>query len=258
MAVQWTPRQAAERQVDAAVLFLERLDVSAQARRGLHRLCSIANAHGRPQVGFAGISLGGLAPSPPRQHREDNVVKKDGKSKKRKPRKKTEVRKNNDREALDRKWEERRVKEQQQQALAAATDEVPKVPPGPVARDSTPPGLLVSQIQGASSTPKSTAVLATFKQPEPMDDTQVFHFLAGAKHKPPPSPDAAKAIAKIRAQKLQREGSPEKAMNPNATAFQPSASAERSVQQIGAAAFTGTFSWPASSSSTSQNGSGAR
>ena len=80
-----------------------------------------------------------------------------------------------------------------------------------------------------------------------MDDAQVFHFAAGGKRQMPLSPDVAKAIAAARAQKNQREGSPLKGLNPTALAFHPSAAAEQSVQQIGDAAFTRTFSRPASS-----------
>ena len=91
------------------------------------------------------------------------------------------------------------------------------------------------------------------------DDSNVFHFAAGGKRGAPPSPAAAKAIAAIRAlPKKGREISPVKGLNPNAIAFQFKASAERSAQQIDDAAFMKTFTWPASSSSMSQNGSGTR
>ena len=84
--------------------------------------------------------------------------------------------------------QERRAKEQQQQILAAADADAQKVPPGSAGPGSTPPGLLVSPMQGASSMPTSTAVLANSKQPERMDDAQVFHFTAGGKRGETPSP----------------------------------------------------------------------
>ena len=82
-----------------------------------------------------------------------------------------------------------------------------------------------------------------------MDDSQVFHFAAGGKRGAPLSPAAAKAPSAVRAlPKKGREGSPEKGLNPSATAFQPLAAAEQSGQQIGAAAnFMRTFTRPASS-----------
>ena len=85
---------------------------------------------------------------------------------------------------------------------------------------------------------------ASDEQPESMDDKPIFHFTAGGKRQTPLSPDAAPAIAAIRAQKNQREGSPLKGLNPTAIAFHPSAAAEQSGQQIGQsdAAFTRTFS----------------
>ena len=82
-----------------------------------------------------------------------------------------------------------------------------------------------------------------------MVDTQVFHFAAGGKRGAPPSPAAAKSLAAVQAlPKKGREVSPTKGLNPTAMAFQPSAAAGQSEQQIGDAAdFTRTFTWPASS-----------
>ena len=118
------------------------------------------------------------------------------------------------------------------------------------------PGLNAARVacaadEGASSTPTTTAVLANSKQPERMDDAQVFHFTAGGKRGETPSPAAAQVIAASRAlPKKGREFSPTKGLNPSALTFQPSAAADQSGQQIGDAAnFTRTFTRPASSDS---------
>jgi hypothetical protein len=78
----------------------------------------------------------------------------------------------------------------------------------------------------------------------------VITHVAGGKRGAPVSPTAAK-LAALCALKHMREDSPTKGMNSNALVFQPTASCEQSVQQIGDAAFTRTFSRPASSSTTS-------
>ena len=56
----------------------------------------------------------------------------------------------------------------------------------------------------------------------------------------------------MRAEACAREASPQKGLNPNTPAFQPSASPGQTVLRFGDAAFTWTFTRPASSSTTGQ------
>ena len=259
----WEPRQAAEFKANAAVLFCERLEASAQARRGLHRFLGIARAHGRSAATIAGIKL--ESPAPPlqkslvTQQREQNRAGEPArKSPLRRPRKKTEARKKKEQEKLEAKWQQRKVQQQQpqqQQCVPLPPPPPPPPLPPPPAPDgvvSQPPGLLSVPTPLISSTPTSTIPSAADKQPERMDDTGVISHAAGGKRGAPLSPTAAK-IAALCAKHM-REGSPTKGTNPDALAFQPTASSGQSVQQIGDAAFTRTFSRPASSSTTSASG----
>ena len=243
----WEPRQAAEFKADAATLFCERLEASAQARRGLHRLLGIARAHGRSTATIAGIRFD--APDAPlhtrvifQQRRQETGDRSVSGSHARKPRKKTEARKQKEQEKLEAKWQRR--KEQQQQSLLP-----PQPPPPPL------PGLQPQPTPSFVTTPTSTIPSAVMQQPEGMDDSEVVSHVAGGKRDAPSTSTAAKLAALLA--KKSREVSPRKGMNPDAIAFRPPASSEQSVQQIGDAAFTRTFSRPASSSTTSQNGSGS-
>ena len=109
-----------------------------------------------------------------------------------------------------------------------------------------PMPLLPAQSQSDPLTTPTVWLSATAPvQPERMDDERA------SKRRPPSSPVAATPTAP---RAKQRVDSPsEQGLNPNATAFlpNPSASSGRSAQPIGEAAFTRTFSRPASSSSTS-------
>ncbi|MDC0526089.1 hypothetical protein OAO87_03725 [bacterium] len=247
-----TPRQAAERQVDAAVLFLERLDASAQARRGMHRFLNIANAHGLKGANFAGIKLDGPSPKQQPPRREDNVGKKAGGSKKGKPRNKSEACLQKDRENLETKWQKRREKEQQQQcavsagaadvALRCATCASQRGLGSAWAACAADAGCLFDvDVDGRIGEGQAVREYGRLAGVTVCRRWQTWGAAVARCRE--------QAIAAIRAlPKKGREGSPEKGLNPNAIAFQSIASAEQSGQHIDDAAnFMGTFTRPASS-----------
>jgi len=206
----WQPRQAAESKAEAAALYCKQLDSNASVRRGLHRLLSIAGAHGRKSVTVAGIQLG--EPAPPLGAAQRRQDQKKQEQPKRKPRQKTEARKEKDREKLEKKWQERR-KEQQQQSL-------PPLPTQPVVVNRNapvgavrPPGLPSPPLQVASSTPTSTAATAADAQPESMDESGVATHVSQVARvwrrcRPLPrkrSRQSARSTSSTRAGALQRE-----------------------------------------------------
>ena len=243
----WSPRQAAERDATRLTLLFEQLEDSAKARRGFHRFLSIANTHGRKEVTLAGIKLEMPNTTQPagllnKQRRGGKVGVPAHHSRSDAQRNGSEARRKEEKEKIEPVVQR---KEQQGTAPQGAPPPPPQTQPVVL-----PPGLLPQPMPSTSSTPTSAAASAkSAQQPESMDDTHVFHFAAGGKRGAPLSPAAAKATTAVRAlPKKGREGSPEKGLNPSAAAFQPTAAAEQSGQQIGAAAnFTRTFTRPASS-----------
>ena len=205
-------------------------------------MLSIAGAHGRKGATIAGLKLDEPAPPlRPQQRQKDKKGKSADKSRKR-TRKKTDERKEIEWKKLEDKWQDRRKKEAAA-AAAVATAAVPvHRPPTPAGAGELSPGLHLLPMSSAPATSTPAAAPAADEQPERMDDKPVFHFAAGGKRSMPLSPDPAKAMAALRALKNQREGSPQKGLNPTATAFQPSAAATQDGQQIDDAAnFTRTF-----------------
>ena len=132
-------------------------------------------------------------------------------------------------------------------------------PPIDSGRDGTTVVAASADAAAGHATPYADGLAAEGapEQQESMDDERA------PKRRPPSSPAVASPTA-LRSAKQRVDSPLEQGLNPNAPTFlpNPSASSGRSAQPaavwpLGEAAFTRTFSRPASSSTTSQNGSGS-
>jgi len=113
----WSPREAAEHNAHATILFLEALGTRKEARRGLHVLLGAAGSHGLPGMVICGNKF--MSPLIPPQHNANHTGTdaEDTPSSPRKRRHKTEARKVKDKEQRKAKQQQKQQQEQQQQQM---------------------------------------------------------------------------------------------------------------------------------------------